>query len=82
MPNRWALVIAVGVAGAAWGQGAAYPVKPVRLVVHIGPGSSMDIVARVLAQKLTDRWGQQVVVDNRAGAGGNIGVDLDANSSV
>ena len=78
MPNRWALVIAVGVAGAAWGQGAAYPVKPVRLVVHIGPGSSMDIVARVLAQKLTDRWGQQVIVDNRAGAGGNIGVDLVA----
>jgi len=58
-----------------------FPTKPVRLVVHIGPGSSMDIVARVLAQKLTERWGEQVIVDNRAGAGGNIGIDLVAKGA-
>lgn len=62
-------------------QAQTYPTKPVRLVVHIGPGSSMDIVARVLAQKLTARWGEQVIVDNRAGAGGNIGIDLVAKSA-
>jgi tripartite-type tricarboxylate transporter receptor subunit TctC len=62
-------------------QAQAYPTKPVRLVVHIGPGSSMDIVARVLAQKLTARWGEQFIVDNRAGAGGNIGIDLVAKSA-
>jgi tripartite-type tricarboxylate transporter receptor subunit TctC len=62
-------------------QTQTYPAKPVRLVVHIGPGSSMDIVARVLAQKLTARWGEQVIVDNRAGAGGNIGIDLVAKSA-
>jgi len=61
-------------------QAPKYPGKPVRLVVHIGPGSSMDIVARVLGQKLTERWGEQVIIDNRAGAGGNIGIDLVAKA--
>jgi tripartite-type tricarboxylate transporter receptor subunit TctC len=62
-------------------QAQKFPTKPVRLVVHIGPGSSMDIVARVLGQKLTERWGEQVIIDNRAGAGGNIGIDLVAKSA-
>jgi len=52
----------------------AYPEKPVRMVIHIGPGSSMDIVGRMLAQKLSEDWGQPVIVDNRAGAGGSIGM--------
>ena len=60
--------------------GADFPVKPARIVVPIGAGSSMDIVGRVLAQKLTEVWGQPVIVDNRAGAGGNIGADLVAKS--
>jgi tripartite-type tricarboxylate transporter receptor subunit TctC len=60
---------------------AGYPAKPARIIVPIGAGSSMDIVGRVLAQKLTEKWGQTVIVDNRAGAGGNIGADLVAKSA-
>ena len=57
-----------------------FPVKPVRMVIHIGPGSSMDIVGRVLAQKLNETWGQPVIVDNRGGAGGTIGIDVVAKA--
>src|SRR3954462_5083881 len=59
---------------------ADFPARPMRIVVPIGPGSSMDIVGRLLAQKLTEAWGQTVIVDNRAGAGGNIGAELVAKS--
>jgi len=68
------------VAGVASAQDAAFPARPVRMVIHIGPGSSMDIIGRVLAQQLTDAWGQTVVVDNRAGAGGSIGMDAVAKA--
>jgi tripartite-type tricarboxylate transporter receptor subunit TctC len=60
--------------------GQTFPAKPVRMLVHIGPGSSMDIVARVLAQKLNEAWGQPVIVDNRAGAGGTLGMDVVAKA--
>ena len=63
-------IIAALLASNAIAVGADYPTKPVRIVVPIGAGSSMDIVGRVLAQKLTEAWGQTVIVDNRAGAGG------------
>jgi len=58
----------------------AYPVKPIRLVVPFTPGGTTDIVARIIAQKLDEAWGQQVIVDNRPGAGGNVGVELVAKS--
>lgn len=61
--------------------GQAYPTKAVRLIVPFGSGSTTDTLARIVAQKLTETWGQQVVVDNRAGAGGNIGTDLAAKST-
>ncbi len=61
-------------------QAQAYPVRPVRLVVPFPPGGSLDITGRPLAQKLTEMWGQTVVVENRPGAGGNIGADLVAKS--
>ena len=64
----------------AFGQ-TAYPVKPIRLVVPFVPGGSTDLIARIMAQKLEEPLGQQVVVENRAGAGGNIGVEYVAKST-
>jgi tripartite-type tricarboxylate transporter receptor subunit TctC len=58
----------------------AFPNRPVRLVIPFPPGGSLDVIGRALAQKLTEAWGQSVVVDNRPGAGGNIGADLVAKS--
>ena len=57
-----------------------FPTKPVRVIVPFSAGGATDIVTRVVAQKLTETWGQTIVVDNRAGAGGNIGADLAAKS--
>ena len=59
---------------------APYPARTVRLVVPFPPGGPLDITARALAQELTQSWGQSIVVDNRPGAGGNIGADLVAKS--
>ncbi len=57
---------------------SAFPVRPVRFIIPFPPGGGADVIGRVLAQKLADRWGQQVVIDNRAGAGGNIGAEIAA----
>jgi tripartite-type tricarboxylate transporter receptor subunit TctC len=61
-------------------MGQTYPSKPIRLVVPFPPGGSLDVVARAIGQKLTEAWGQPVIIDNRPGAGGNIGADLVAKS--
>ena len=58
----------------------AYPTKPIRLIVAFPPGGSTDIIARLVAQKLSERLGQQVIIDNRGGAGGTIGTDMAAKS--
>jgi tripartite-type tricarboxylate transporter receptor subunit TctC len=77
-----ALVIAVaGVAESSVVLAQAYPVKPVRIVVTWPPGGSNDVVARVMAQRLTETLGQAFVVENRAGATGTIGADVVAKSS-
>src|SRR6185503_3012392 len=59
----------------------AWPSKPVKIVVPFVAGGATDVVARLLAQKLTEAWGQSVIVENRAGAGGNIGADVVAKST-
>jgi tripartite-type tricarboxylate transporter receptor subunit TctC len=66
---------------AVWASAQTYPVKPIRIVVPFPPGGATDILARDVAQKLTEAWGQQVIVDNRPGAGGNIGSELVAHSA-
>lgn len=57
-----------------------FPSRPVRLVVSFAPGGSVDVVARLLGQKLSEKWGQQVMVDNRPGAGGNLSAEIVAHA--
>ncbi len=65
---------------AAIAHGAEFPERPVRMIVPYAPGAGQDITGRLLAQRLTDAWGQQVVVDNRPGAGSNIGSEIGARA--
>jgi tripartite-type tricarboxylate transporter receptor subunit TctC len=64
-------------AGTAWAQ---YPTKPVRMIVPYPPGGATDVIGRILAQRLSATLGQQVLVDNRGGAGGDIGAEAVAKS--
>jgi tripartite-type tricarboxylate transporter receptor subunit TctC len=66
---------------AAASETASYPSKPVRLIVAQGAGSSVDNMGRVLATRLTEEWGRQVIVDNRGGAGGTIGAEIAARAA-
>lgn len=76
-----ALLCASSLSGlSAWAQTPAYPTKPIRLVVPFTPGGSTDILARTIGQKLTEAWGQPVVIDNVPGAGGSIGADKVAKA--
>ena len=72
------LAIGVGVAGAASAQ--KYPVKPVRMIVPFAPGGNTDIIARIVAPKMSENLGQQIVIDNRGGAGSVIGTELAARA--
>ncbi|MEK7231480.1 MAG: tripartite tricarboxylate transporter substrate binding protein [Pseudomonadota bacterium] len=76
-------VACIAAAAATFASGASaqsYPAKPVRIVVPYAPGGAVDIIARATAQELTKRLGQQIIVDNRTGAGGNIGSDTVAKA--
>src|SRR3954471_12004565 len=73
-----ALASTVDLALAQKDQAVAYPSRPIRLIVPVAPGGSSDGMARILGQKLTESWNQQVLVDNRPGAAEIIGTDLVA----
>ena len=77
---RHLLVLAIAVA-ATGAVAQDFPVKPIRLIVPFGPGGTTDILARVIGERLGDRWGQQVLIDNRPGAGGNIAAELTARAA-
>src|SRR3990170_4240 len=75
-----ALAIAAGAQAQTKGAGGAYPTKPIRFIVPFVPGGPTDIQGRMLGEKLAQRLGQQVIVDNRGGAGGNIGMEIVAQA--
>ena len=75
-----AAIAAIAIAGSSAAQTPAYPTKPIRLVAPFPPGGATYIIARAVAQKLGEAWGQSIVVDNRPGAGGNIGTELVAKA--
>jgi tripartite-type tricarboxylate transporter receptor subunit TctC len=81
LPLLGALAGAVPVAGFAQsGPAANFPDKPIRLVVPFAAGGALDVVGRIVGQKLTESWGKQVVIDNRLGAAGNIGAEYVAKA--
>ena len=81
MMRYWIRAAAVLLALApAWASAQAWPTKPVKIVVPFAAGGATDVVARLLAQKLTEAWNESVVVENRTGAGGNIGAEMVAKS--
>jgi len=84
--TSWVVAVLLTAAGAAMTQAPAaraqtYPERPVRIIVPFGAGGANDVVVRILATRLADALGQQIVVDNRTGAGGMIGTEIAAKAS-
>ena len=76
-----ALMLAASAVFAGSALGQAYPTKPIRIIVPFAPGGPTDVVARLLSLKLNETWGQQLIIDNRGGAGGNIGMGMAARAN-
>lgn len=77
---RWLALALLLPAFSAWAQTPTWPTKPIRLVVTFPPGGSSDAAARIVGPRLAERLGQPVVIDNRPGAGGGVGLDLVAKA--
>ena len=81
MSSRFAWVVAIGLAlGAVGALAQTYPTKPIRIIVPFPPVGAADLLTRTIGQKLTEAWGQQIIVENRPGVGGNLGVELAAKA--
>ncbi len=74
-------VFALLALAASLGQSQQFPTKPVRIIAPFAPGGGTDFIARLIAQKLTERLGQQVLVENKPGAGGNLGAEFAVKSA-
>src|SRR5687767_14530378 len=81
MRRSWWLMLAVGLCCSPQALGQAFPGKPVRFIVSFPAGGGSDVMARILAPRLSENLGQQVIVDNRAGAGGLIGTEAAVRSA-
>ena len=79
MPRIYALLLGIILCGLAAGQ--TFPVRPVRIVVPFPPAGAVDILARVVGQKLGEKWRQSVVIENRPGGGTVLGTDIVAKSA-
>ena len=77
---RVGCMLAVVITASAAVGAQSYPAKPIRLLVPYPPGGGTDIIARIVGQKLAESVGQQIVIDNRGGAGGTIGTDVVAKA--
>ena len=75
-----AAVAALACLAASYAIASEYPAKPIRIIVQFTPGTSTDILARIVAAKMSQDWNQQVIVDNRPGAGGMIGTEIGAKA--
>jgi tripartite-type tricarboxylate transporter receptor subunit TctC len=82
-PHRWtrAVIACIAFAASSAAFGQSFPAKTVRIIVPYPPGGTTDVLGRIAAERLTERWNQQVIVENRPGATGNIGADLVAKSA-
>src|SRR5437016_10260892 len=82
MPNRFCALILLGsLAGATAAHGQDYPTRPITFMVTAAPGGVTDVVARAVGQRLSEKWGQQVIIENRGGAAHTLAASAVAKSA-